>query len=170
MRVGEGHVDEDALHDYEDAGTVDGDADGRCDPMDSRVCGPREEEETDRGPKRGEESGDETMFLGSEAALHDVRDEIPVEVGAVAEDADDAGDEDAGEDDADDAEGEVVVARVDEGEDFEEGVVDPVDEGRVHVYEGDGGVFDGYFHGFDERVDGYGGGFETLLIDLRLRF
>ena len=168
--VGEGHVDEDALHDDEDGGAVDGDADGRCDPMDSRIRGPREEEETDWGTEGREEGGDETVFLGAETAFHDVRDEIPVQVGAVGEDADDAGDEDAGEDDADDAEGEVVVARVDEGEDFEEGVVDPVHESRVHVYEGDGGVFDGYFEGFDECVNGYAGGFEALLIDFRLRF
>ena len=64
----------------------------------------------------------------------------------------------------------MVVARVDEGEDFEEGVVDAVDEGGVHVYEGDGGVFDCDLEGFDERVDGYGGGFEAFLIDFRLRF
>ena len=158
------------MHDYEDGGAVDGDTDGRCDPVDSRICGPREEEETDWGSEGGEDCGDETMFLGSQAALHDVRDEIPVQVGGVGDDTDDAGDEDAGEDDADDAEGEVVVAGVDEGEDFEEGVVDSVDEGGVHVYEGDGGVFDCYFEGFDQRVDGHGGGFEALLIDFRLGF
>ncbi len=63
----------------------------------------------------------------------------------------------------------MVVAGVDEGEDFEEGVVDSVDEGGVHVYEGDGGVFDCDFERFDERVDGHGGGFEALLVDFGLR-
>ncbi len=78
MWVREGHVDEDALHDDEDGGAIDGDTDGGRDPVNSRICGPREEEETDGGPKGGEERGDETVFLGAQSALHDVRDEIPV--------------------------------------------------------------------------------------------
>ena len=89
-----------------------------------------------------------------------------MQVSGVGYDAQEAGDENAGEDDADGAEGEVVVAGVDEGEDFEEGVVDAVDEGGVHVYESDGGVFDCDFEGFDERVEGDGSGFEALLVDL----
>ena len=98
----------------------------------------------------------------------DVRDEVPAEVGGVDSDADEAGDEDAGEDDANDAEGEAVHGWVDEGEDFEEGVVDAVDDGCVEVHEGDGWVFDCDFDGFDERVEDYGGGFQALLVYFRL--
>ena len=65
MRVGKGHVDEDALHYYEDCGAVDGDADGGRDPVDGGVGGPGEQEETDRGPEGGEDGGDEAVFLCS---------------------------------------------------------------------------------------------------------
>ena len=90
------------------------------------------------------------MFLGAEPVRQDVGHEVVVQVGDVGEDAKATGHENTCEKDANGAEGEVVVDGVDEREDFEEGVVDPVDEGRVRVHEGDGGVFDGDFDGFDE--------------------
>ena len=83
----------------------------------------------------------------------DVRHQVEVEVSDVGGHADAAGDEDAQEGDADLAEGEAIHDRVDEGEDFEEGVVDAVDEAGVEVHERDGGVLDGDFDGLDERVD-----------------
>lgn len=109
------------------------------------------------------------MFLGAEAVGEDVGHEVVVEVSEVSSDAEGAGDEDAGEEDADGAEGEVVVDGVDEGEDFEEGIVDAVDEGGVGVYEGDGGVFDGDFDGFDESGCEDLQRFDVLLVDFGLR-
>ena len=138
--------------------------------MDVCVCGPGEDEEAERGPEGGEEGGFEAGFLRAQAVFEDVGDEVKVKVGNVGGDAEEAGDEDAGEDDADHAEREAVHGRVDEGEDFEEGVVDTVDEGRVEVHKGDGGVFDGDFDGFDQGVDDDGGRLEALLVDFRLRF
>ena len=63
----------------------------------------------------------------------------------------------------------MVVGRVDEGEDFEEGVVDSVDEGGVEVHEGDGGVLGGDFEGLDEGGEEHFGGFEVRLGDFGLR-
>ena len=74
MGVGEGDVDEDALHDYEYRGAVDGDSNSGCDPMDCGVGSPSEEEETDGGPEGCEYGGDETMFLCAKAAFHDIGD------------------------------------------------------------------------------------------------
>ena len=99
----------------------------------------------------------------------DVRDEVEVQVGDVDEGADAAGDEDAGEEDADGAEGEVVEDWVDEREDFEEGVVDSVDEGRVDVYEADGRVFNGDFYRLDEGGYDHFRRLDVLLVDFRLR-
>ena len=74
MWVGEGDVDEDALHDYEDCGAVDGDADGGSDPVDCRISCPSEEEESDGGPEGCEDGGNETMFLCAKTAFHDIGD------------------------------------------------------------------------------------------------
>ena len=131
MRIRERYIDENTLYNDEDAGAVDGDTDSRRDPMDARIGGPREQEQANGRAERGEDCRNEAMLLGAEAAFHDVRDEVPVQVGAVGSDADATGDEDAGEDDTDGAEGEAVHDRVDEREDFEEGVVDAVDECAV---------------------------------------
>lgn len=156
LRVGKRDVDEDALKDHEAGTAVDDDADHARDPGEVGPRGPGEDEEAYGGQEGADECGDEAVFLGAEPVREDVGDEVVVEVGDVGEDAEAAGDEDAGEEDADGAEGEVVVDWIDEREDFEEGVVDSVDEGRVQVYEGDGGVFDGDFYGLDE------GGYEHL--------
>ena len=109
------------------------------------------------------------MFLGAEAVGHDVRYEVEVEIQAVGEGAEAAGDEDAGEEDADGAEGEAVVDRVDEREDLEEGVVDAVDEGGVEVHKRDGWVLDRDLNGFDKGGYDHSGGFDVLLVDFGLR-
>lgn len=58
---------------------------------------------------------------------------------------------------------------VDERENFEEGIVDTIDEGSIYVHKSNGGVFDGDFNRFDQRVDQNTGGVEPLFIDFRLR-
>lgn len=118
--VGQGDVDEDALHDDEDGATVDGDADGGDDPVDGGAGGPGEEEEADRGSDGGREGGYEALLLLAHAVLcgPGVLDEV--EVGDVAGDAEEAGDEDAEKDEADLAEVHAVVDGVDEGEDLED--------------------------------------------------
>lgn len=168
LRVREGHVDEDALHDDEDGGAVDDYSNHARDPGDVRAGGPGEDEEADGREEAADEGGDEAVFLGAEAVGEDIGHEVEVEVGAVDEDAEGAGDENAGEEDAQGAEGEAVVLQVDKGEDFEEGVVDAVDEGGVDIHKGDGGVFDCDFDGLDQGVDGDGSGLEPFLVDLGL--
>lgn len=168
MRIAHGHVDEDALEDDKGAAGVDGDADDGDDPMDGRVGRPGEDEEADDGAEDADQSGHEAVFLRAHAVGEDVRDEVEVEVGDVGGDAEDAGDEDAEEDDARLADAEAVHGAVDEGEDFEEGVVDCVDDGGVDVDKGDGRVFDGDFEGFDQGVQGDGGGSEVPLGDFRM--
>lgn len=154
----------------DEAGTaVDDDADDAGDPGEVRAGRPGEDEEPHGREEGADERGDQAVLLGAEPPRHDVGNEVVVQVGDVGEGAHGAGDEDAEEEHAHGADGEVVVDRVDEREDFEEGVVDSVDEGCVRVYEGDGRVFDGDFDGFDE------GGYEdckrldVLLVDFRLR-
>lgn len=63
----------------------------------------------------------------------------------------------------------MVEADIDDGEGFEKGVVDAVDETGIDVYEGDGGVFDGDFDGFDKGGEEDRGGLEIALVDLALR-
>ena len=60
----------------------------------------------------------------------------------------------------------MVEDRVDEREGFEEGVVDPIDEGGVKVYESDGRVFDGYLQRFDDGGYDRFRGLDVLLVDL----
>lgn len=150
LRVRERDVDEDALEDDEGGAAVDDDADDAGDPGEVGAGGPGEDEEADGREEGRDERGHETVLLRAEPVRHDVGYEVEVEIGDVDERSDGAGDEDAGEEDADDAEGEVVVDRVDEREDFEEGVVDSVHQGRVGVDESDGRVFDGYLQGLNE--------------------
>ena len=150
MRVRQRHVYEDALQDDEAGAAVDDDADHARDPGEVRAGGPGEDEEADGREEGAEEGGHEAVFLGAETVREDVGDEIEIKVGDVDEGAEDAGGEDAGEEDADGAEGEVVEDGIDEREYFEEGVVDSVYQGCVEIYEGDGWVLDGDFHGLDE--------------------
>ncbi len=109
------------------------------------------------------------MFLGAEPVGHDIGDEVVIQVRDVGARADGAGDEDAREQDADGAEGEVVVDRIDEREDLEEGIIDAVDERRVQVHEGYSGVLDRDLDGFDERGYDDAGRFNIFLVDFRLR-
>lgn len=169
MRVRERDVDEDALQDHEAGAAVDDDADDAGDPGQVGPCGPGEDEEAHGWQEGSDEGGHEAVFLGAESVRHDVGDEVEVEIGDVGEGSEAAGDKDAGEEDADGAEGELVEGRVDEREDFEEGVVDAVDEGGVEVYEGDGWVFDGDFDGLDEGRYHHFRGLDVLLVDFRLR-
>ena len=169
LGVGEGHVDEDALKEDEAGGAVDDDADDGRDPGDTWAGGPGEDEEAHGREEAGDQGRHEAVLLGAEAAGQDVGHEVEVQVEHVDGDADEAGNEDAGEEDADGAEGEVVVDGVDEGEDFEEGVVDAVDEGGVEIHKGDGRVFDGDFEGFDDGGYEYFGRLDVLLVDFRLR-
>ena len=67
------------------------------------------------------------MFLRAHPVLHDIRLEVPVQVGEIDDHADDAAHDNAGEDDAELADVEAVDADVDEGEGLEERVVDAVD-------------------------------------------
>lgn len=64
----------------------------------------------------------------------------------------------------------MVHVDVNDWEDFEEGVVDAVDEAGIDMYVRDGGVFDGDFDGFDESVEEDSRGVEIALVDFRLRF
>lgn len=115
-RIAERHVDEDSLHDDEDGGAVDCDADGGHDPVDGGAGGPGEEEEADGGADGGRQGGDETLFLDGPAVFLDTGVLIEVEVGGVDCDTNDAGDEDTEEDEADLAEVHAVEDGVDEGE------------------------------------------------------
>lgn len=63
----------------------------------------------------------------------------------------------------------MVVDWVDEGEDFEEGVVDAVNDCGVDLDEEHGWVFDCDFEGLDEGVDGDGGDVHVALVELGLR-
>lgn len=56
--------------------------------------------------------------------------------------------------------------RENEREDFEEGVVDTVEEGGIYVDEEDGRVFDRDFNGLDKGVDEDTGCCQVTLIDL----
>ena len=80
LRVGERHVDEDALEDDEAGGAVEDDADDGGDPGDGGAGGPGEDEEADGGEEGAEEGGDEAVFLGAEAVGEDVGDEVEAEV------------------------------------------------------------------------------------------
>lgn len=165
LRVGQGHVDEDALQDDEAGAAVDDDADDAGDPGEVRPRGPGEDEEADGREEGADEGGHEAVLLRAEPVRHDVRNEVEVQVGDVDEGAEAAGDQDAGEDDADDTEGEVIVDGIDEREDFEERVVDPVHKGCVEVHECNGRVFDGDFYGLDEGGYDHFRRLDVLLVD-----
>ena len=73
--------------------------------------------------------------MGSEAVFENVGDEYGVQVVEVDGHGEDAADDYAGENDAGFTDVEAVEGAVDQGEDFEEGVVYSVDEGGVDVCE-----------------------------------
>lgn len=122
--IRQGQVHEDALEHNERADGVQRDADDADDPVDVGLRGPAEPENTRRHEGDGEQGRHEAVFLGAQAVALDVRFQVPVDVGAVDGDADDAADHDAGEDHAEFANVEAVDAEVDEWEGLEEGIVD----------------------------------------------
>ena len=106
--------------------------------------------------------------MGAKAVFHDIRDKVEVEISPVNDCAEDASDEDAGEENAESAGVEAIEADVHDGEDFEERVVDAVDERGVQVDEGDGWIFEGDFEGFDQCIGEDRCGLEVLRVDLAL--
>lgn len=92
------------------------------------------------------------MLLLSKAALHDVGNEIEMQVAAVNDHTNETSDEDTSEDDADHADAEAIECAVGERENFKEGIVDSVHESCVEIDKGDGGVLDGDLDGFDLRL------------------
>lgn len=118
--VAERDVHKDTLHDDEDGGSVDGDADGGHDPVDARAGGPGEEEEADGGTEGGDQGGHETAFLDGPAELGDAAVHVVVEVCGVDGDTDDTGDENTEEDETDLAEVHAVVDGVNKREDLED--------------------------------------------------
>ncbi len=87
MWVRERDVDEDALHDHEDTGAVDGNADRGRDPMDGGVRGPGEEEEPDGWTEGSEQGRHQSVFLCTKSVFLNVWDQIEVEISAVCSDA-----------------------------------------------------------------------------------
>lgn len=118
--VAEGNVDKDALHDDEDRGAINCDADGGHDPVDVGAGGPGEEEEADGWAKRGEKGGDEAFLLSTEAEFFNARVHVVVEVAEVGDDTNNAGDEDAEEDETELANGHAIVDGVDKREDLKD--------------------------------------------------
>lgn len=108
--------------------------------MDVRVACPAEDEEADWDEEGDEEGGDEAALWLAEAVVADRGLDAVVDVPPVPDDAEDDADGDGEEGQAHFAEVEVVHGDVDEGEGFEEGVKDAVDEGGIDCREGDGGV------------------------------
>jgi hypothetical protein len=72
-----------------------------------------------------------------------------VQVGHVFDHSEHTSYEDAREYDADHSDAEAVEGRVDQGEDFEEGIVNAVNQGCIQVDEGDCWVLDGNLDGLD---------------------
>lgn len=105
-----------------------------------------------------------------EAEFDDAGVHPEIDVGCVDGYAQETGDQDAEEDEADLAQVHVVVDWVDEGEDFEEGVVNAVDDCGVDLDEEDGRVFDCDLEGLDEGVEGDGGEVHVLLVEFGLGF
>ena len=118
--VAEGNVHKDTLHDHEDGGAIDGDADGGHDPVDRRASGPGEEEETDRRAKGSAKGGNQTLLLGTEAVLDDARVHVEVQVAEVANDTNEARDQDAQENETNLAEAHVVINGVNQREDLKD--------------------------------------------------
>ena len=168
MWIGKRHVDEYALHDDKDSCSVESDANDRGDPRNRRFSCPGEDEETDRRPKGGEESRDESVLLCSKTALHNIGDEVEVEIAGVDGNADDTRDEDTGEEDTEGTDTEAVKWDIDEGEDFKEGVVNSIDQTSVKIDKSNSRVLESDFKGFDQSVNDYGRDFHALLINFAL--
>ena len=105
--------------------------------MDVGATSPAEHEEADGREDGGVEGGDEEAFGFGEAAHHDffLKDEF--EVAEVDGDGDGDADENDEENESHFTEVHAVAFDVDDGEDFEEGVVDPVDDHDVDRREED---------------------------------
>ena len=71
--VAERDVHKQTLHDDEDGGSVDGDADGGHDPMNGLAGRPGKEEETDGGTKGVGQGWNQAMLLDRQAVLGDAR-------------------------------------------------------------------------------------------------
>lgn len=76
-------IDENALHDNKHTSTIDRYTDDASNPVNIGISCPGEEEQSYRRAKAGEKRGDQTMFLGAETTLHDVRNQVPIQVGTV---------------------------------------------------------------------------------------
>ena len=166
--VAERDVDEDALHDDEDGGTVDCDADGGHDPVNRGTSCPGEEEETNGRTESGWKSWNESRLLCAETVLDQTRVGVEIQVRDVETDTDHTRDEDAEEDDTDLTEVEAIVDGVDQREDLEEGVVDSVDDGSVDLDEEHSRVLDGDFERLDEGFEEDVAELHVALVDFGL--
>lgn len=166
--VAERDVDEDALHDDEDRGSIDGDADGRDDPVNRGARGPGEEEQTDCWAECRRKGGDEAALLDAETVLDKTRVGVVVEVADVDTDTNHAGDEDAEENETNLAKVHAIVDRVDQGENLEEGVVDTIDDSSVDLNEQHSRVLEGNLEGLDEGLEEDAGDLHVALVDFAL--
>lgn len=168
LRIHERQVEKDALDEQEDADGGKDDANAGHDPVDIRAAGPAKDEEANGDQEGDEEGGDQTALWSPETMQPDAGFHAGIDVPPVPRDAYDDADGDGEEGQAELAEVEMVHFVVDEGEGFEEGVEDAVDDCRVDGGKGDARVEQHEFKGTPEGLDGDGARREAGLVDFRL--
>lgn len=136
--------------------------------MDVGTAGPSEHEEADGREDGGVQGGDEEALGFGEAAHHDFFFKDEFEVAEINGDRDANADENDEEDKAHFAERHAVAFDVDDGEDFEEGVVDSVDDHNVDGCEEDCWVEKVDLPWSDHGFVGDGGESEFGLVDFGL--
>ena len=159
------NVHGDALDDGVNASAVEDDADNRNNPVDVRLRGPGEDEESD-GKEKGCDDGGQEVLLWDDGAMFLER--------AVEDQADEEGvggaADNACKDYADKYEAclrgtQAVHRRVDEGKGIEKGPVSAINQGHIKVCKSNSWVFEGDLDGSYQCFDRMLLGREVPLLD-----
>ena len=172
LRIRQRNVDEQALQHQEDANRVDRNTDRGCNPRNAirLVPRPREDEEPDGCKGRGVDGRNESLFWGWEPVLDDLWVRDPIQVGPVGWDGDEDGHQDAQEHQSQLSQIKAVAGfAVDDGEDFEEAVVDPINQSDIHAREEYGRISNVDLERAPEITDDDFTNSEFRLVNLRLR-
>ena len=160
---------EDTLQQDKAARRIYRDTNNTHNPMHTVSRRPPKQKQAHRRPHAGENSRHQPMFLRPQSSLHDIGNEVPLQVAEVYGHGNEAPHDNAREHNARFADVEAVDARVHEREDFKEGIINPIRQRRVQIDKQNRGILETDLDRLDDGVQQHGAECNALAVHLRLR-